>query len=262
MDEKLSRTIATIGFDPRRNRGVSLLEAIAETGSINQAAKRLKISYKAAWEQVDLLNNLVDVPLLDRSVGGRGGGGTSLTAAGEELVRHYRKVEREYQRFLDFLSADMADAAEFSRLLRRLEMKVSARNVWSGKIVGCSEGSVNSQVTLQLPGGTELVATVTRESLENLGLEIGSEALAMVKSSSVMIARDVKPCQVSARNLLSGPVERLLEGPVTTEVTIALTGGGTVTGIVTNESAARLELREGVVATALIKANSLMLAVV
>lgn len=262
MNELLNRTVAAIGFDPRRNRGISLLEAIAATGSINQAAKRLQISYKAAWEQVDLLNNLVAEPLLNRSVGGRGGGGTALTAAGEELVRHYRKVEREYRKFLDFLAADFADAAEFSRLLRRMDMKVSARNVWNGKIVGCTEGSVNTQVTLQLPGGAQLVATVTRESLENMGLEVGNDALAMVKSSAVMIARDVEPQQVSARNLLTGPVERLIEGPVTTEVTIALPGGSTVTGVVTKESAERLELREGGVATALIKANSLMLAVV
>ena len=262
MEDVLSRTITAIGFDSRRNRGITLLEAISATGSINQAAKRLQISYKAAWEQVDLLNNLAEVPLIERSVGGRGGGGTFLTRAGEELIRHYREFEREYLKFIDFLNADMTNAAEFSRVLRRLEMKVSARNVWRGKIVSCTEGSVNTQVTLQLPGGIQLFATVTRESVEILGLEIGGDALAMVKSSSVMIARHVKPHQVSARNLLSGTVVRLLEGPVTTEVTIALPGSATVTGIVTKESAACLELREGVAASGLIKANSLMLAVV
>lgn len=262
MSQNFTRTITSLGFAPRSNRGISLLEAISATGSINQAASRLKISYKAAWEQVDMLNNLAETPLLSRSVGGRGGGGTQLTVAGQELVRHYRKIEKEYRKFIEFIDVDLANAAEQSRLLRRMEMKVSARNIWRGTVERISDGTVNTLVTLQISGGDQLVAAVTRESIENLELAVGSEALALVKSSAVLLARDLKPKQVSARNLLCGKVSHMLEGPVSTEVTLDLPGTNTVTATITRESAEQLELKIGLDACALIKASSLLLAIV
>lgn len=254
-------TIAAIGFDPRKSRGIALLEAIAETGSINSAAGRLGMSYKAAWELVELLNNLADAPLLSRSVGGRGGGGTTLTEAGTGLVRHYRQAEREYRRFLQFLDEDTADAAGLSRMLRRMEMKVGDRNVWSGKVSKISDGAVNALVEIALRGGDRIVAVVTRESVENLDLRLGGEVMALVKSSAVILACDVRADQVSARNVLCGKVGRIVEGAVNSEVTIELAGGNTVSAIVTRESVARLDLKEGGEACALIKASSVLLAV-
>lgn len=259
---KNTLAIQALGFYPQNNRGIALLEAITVSGSINGAAQQLEMSYKAAWEHVEKLNNHAETPLLKRSVGGRGGGGTKLTAAGARLIRDYHRLEREYRKFIAFINADMADAAEFSRILRRMEMKISARNVWNGKIIDLSDGTVNALVSMQLPGGDRLYASVTRESIENLGLAVDTEVLALVKSSAVMVARELDAEKVSARNVLSGVVERLVAGPVTAEVTIALPGGATVTATVTGESAECLGLRAGVPASALIKASSVLLAVV
>ena len=140
-------------------------------------------------------------------------------------------------------------------------MKVSARNVWSGQVKSISDGAVNAVVEITLRGGDLIVAVVTRESVESLALVEGSAVMALVKSSSVMLARELRPDQVSARNVLCGRVSRLVAGPVTHEVTIDLSGGNTVTATVTKESATRLGLEVGSATCALIKASSVLLAI-
>jgi len=69
-------------------------------------------------------------------------------------------------------------------------MKLSARNVLKGKVKSISHGAVNSEVVLDLPGGPELVSIITKQSAEHLKLTVGSEAYAVIKASSVMIAVD------------------------------------------------------------------------
>ncbi len=69
-------------------------------------------------------------------------------------------------------------------------MRVSARNLIKGKITAIEQGAVNSVVTLEVPGGTELVSVITVASVDRLGLKVGKEAYAMIKASNVMIAVD------------------------------------------------------------------------
>jgi molybdopterin-binding protein len=69
-------------------------------------------------------------------------------------------------------------------------MKLSARNVIKGKVLKVTHGAVNSEVVLELPGGTQLVSIVTRQSAESLGLVVGGDAYAVVKASNVMMAVD------------------------------------------------------------------------
>ncbi|HCL76778.1 MAG TPA: molybdenum-dependent transcriptional regulator, partial [Pseudomonas sp.] len=82
---------------------VTLLAKIAECGSITQAAKAIKMSYKAAWDAIDTMNNLAGEPLVERLAGGKGGGGTRLTQRGEQLVANFRTIEREHRRFVEQL---------------------------------------------------------------------------------------------------------------------------------------------------------------
>jgi molybdopterin-binding protein len=69
-------------------------------------------------------------------------------------------------------------------------MKLSARNVLKGKILKVVKGAVNSEVTLELPGGAQVVSIITNSSVENLGLEEGKQAYAVIKASNVMVAVD------------------------------------------------------------------------
>lgn len=72
---------------------IDLLEAIRKTGSISSAAREMGLSYRRAWEMVDVMNRCFKKPLVSRAVGGKGGGGTRLTRQGERVVSLYRTME-------------------------------------------------------------------------------------------------------------------------------------------------------------------------
>jgi molybdopterin-binding protein len=67
-------------------------------------------------------------------------------------------------------------------------MKISARNVLKGKVKKVAHGAVNSEVTVELPGGIEIVSVITKASAEGLGLAEGKEVSAVIKATNVMIA--------------------------------------------------------------------------
>src|SRR5262249_21381019 len=141
-------------------------------------------------------------------------------------------------------------------------MLTSARNQFTGKVTRIKAGAVNDEVQLKLSGGEEIVAVITHESVENLGLKVGGRVVALVKASSVIVAiDDGAPMKLSARNRLVGKVERLVEGAVNTEVVIELKGGNTVAAVITNGAAEALSLEEGEAVTAIFKASSVILGV-
>ncbi|MBV6823841.1 molybdopterin-binding protein [Pseudomonas sp. PD9R] len=140
-------------------------------------------------------------------------------------------------------------------------MKVSARNVFKGTISQVQSGAVNAEISLKLPGGNELVAVVTMESVKSLGLAVGKEAVALVKAPWVMLMTDSSDIRLSARNCLEGKVTSVTDGAVNAEVVIQLDGGAEVYSIVTRDAVAELGLAPGVSATAVIKASHIILGV-
>jgi molybdate transport system regulatory protein len=241
---------------------IRLLEAIESHGSISQAAKAVPLSYKAAWDAVDAMNNLADEALVERSAGGKHGGGTRLTDYGRRLIALYRAMEQEYQETLNRLTEQLGqggDVHKFRGLMRRMAMKTSARNQFVGPISALREGAVSFEVCLRLDEKTELTALITCESAETLGLAIGKEVHAFIKAQSVILMTD-PGIRTSARNHLWGEVTRIHDGAVNSEVTLILPGGRNVTAIVTRESAATLGIREGTKACAIFKASSVILA--
>ena len=69
-------------------------------------------------------------------------------------------------------------------------MKISARNVLKGKVKQVNAGAINTEVTVELAGGNEIVSVITKTSAERLGLAPGKEVYAVIKASNVMIATD------------------------------------------------------------------------
>lgn len=69
-------------------------------------------------------------------------------------------------------------------------LKLSARNILKGTIKDVEHGAVNSEVTIQLPGGLEVVSIITRDSAERLELSKGKEVYALIKASDVMVGVD------------------------------------------------------------------------
>lgn len=242
---------------------IRLLEAIDQYGSISQAAKHVPLSYKAAWDAVDTMNNLADQPLVARSTGGKHGGGSILTDHGRKVIGLFRAVEAEYQMALDRITAQWSDVEAgnvraFQHLLRRMAMRTSARNQFVCTVSGLREGQIDYEVYLRLDRAHELVAVITRDSVEQLGIEIGMEVVALVKASAVLLLTD-EGLRTSARNHLWGTVTRVLDGPVNAEVSLDLGAGKTVTAVVTRESVASLGLEERQRACALFKSSSVIL---
>lgn len=140
-------------------------------------------------------------------------------------------------------------------------MKTSARNQFLGKISQIKQGSVNDEIELTLANGAKIVATVTRESTETLGLKVGGEAFALVKSSSVILVTDEEGVRFSARNCLKGKVARIVPGAINSEVQLELPGGIAIAAIVTNESVSHLKLTAGLSVSAMFKVSNVILGV-
>ena len=240
---------------------IALLEKVAELGSITRAAKAVGISYKTAWDTINMVNSMAEKPLVKRLTGGKGGGGTSLTTEGNKIIAQYNTIQEEHRKFLDNLEERLGDTSALYRFLQRISMKVSARNTFAGVVTNITRGAVNAEVTLTLKGGVQLTAVITNGAIENLGLSTGTDAYAIIKASSVVVGTDLHNAKISARNMFCGTVTRIIEGPVNTEVNVEIDGGNNVSAVVTHDSAIRLELKEGGHACTLFKASSVIIGV-
>lgn len=140
-------------------------------------------------------------------------------------------------------------------------MQVSARNAFAGTLTAVVCGAVNAEVELTTAGGDVLVAVVTANSVQALGLAVGVSAVAYVKAPLVMLLTGSEGMRFSARNQLAGVVSALTSGAVNSEVALTLPGGTVVYAVVTNDAIKELDLREGAPATALIKASHVVLGV-
>lgn len=139
-------------------------------------------------------------------------------------------------------------------------MKTSARNQFRGRVRQVRKGAVNADVILDLGDGLEIFANITNEAVEDLRLQPGREAVALIKSSFVLLSPD-RNLRISARNRLVGVVAKVMAGAVNTEIKIQLPGERMLTAIVTEEGWADLGLAVGSPCVALIKASHVLLAV-
>ena len=243
---------------------IALLRAIVDQGSISAAARAVGLTYKAAWDAVQVLNNLFDRPLVIASTGGRDGGASQVTEAGEAVIAAFGAAEATLASAVARLRADLAGdgGASLQPLLWGMMMRTSARNALRGTVARVTTGTVGAEVVLDVGDGVEIVATITRDSAVDLELAPGSTAIALIKSSFIILARGDPDMRTSARNTLAGTVIDREDGALSSEVTLELTRGKTLTATLTRESADALELIPGVSALALIKASHVILAVV
>jgi molybdate transport system regulatory protein len=117
-----------IDFGNRCSVGVGkieLLEGIARTGSISQAAREMRMSYRRAWLLLEDMNVSFDHPVARASVGGRGGGGVVLTSFGSGLVAGYRRLESSLRPLADACMEDVG---------RHIKAGVPKRTIRSGSI--------------------------------------------------------------------------------------------------------------------------------
>lgn len=140
-------------------------------------------------------------------------------------------------------------------------MKISVRNIFKGNVTALKLGAVNSEIELGTPGGDRIVATVTNESAESLGLSVGSAANALVKASSIVVMTESDGIRLSARNCLTGKITNINRGSVSAAVTIVLPSGAVLQATITCDAAIAMALKPGISATAVFKASSVIIAV-
>jgi molybdate transport system regulatory protein len=241
-------------------RFFALLQALHATGSLHKAARTAGYSYKGAWLVLDTAANLTHAPLVTRATGGRGGGGSQLTFAAQQLLAAWQELQSRHAGFLREQEAWVLAQPGLAALLRRLSMKTTARNQFAGVIVALEKGPATTQATLDVGGGHEITASVTTAAATRLKLKKGQEALALVKSSEVVLVTDFAGYRLSARNQLAGTIARVHKGAVTSLIGLTLPGGSTITASVTNDAVDALGLAVGQAATATFKAYAVMLA--
>ncbi|MCD6581043.1 MAG: TOBE domain-containing protein [Desulfuromusa sp.] len=240
---------------------IDLLEQIDRCGSISTAAKAAGMSYKTAWDALNVMNNLADQPLTVAATGGSGGGGTRLTDEGKKVIHLYRLIEVEHQGMLARLGESLDDFNNYFPLLQRITMRISARNVFSGTVCEITRDISVSQVVLQLKSGHQMTAVISTDSVDALGLEVGSSAYAVVKASSVMIANNHLSLKISAKNRITGRITKITESAVIGEVVLDIGAGETITATITDSSVRNLELQEGNEVCAIIKSTSVIIGV-
>lgn len=237
-----------------------LLTAIKNTGSISKAARDVGLSYKGAWEIIDRANNLSAELLVDTAVGGRSGGGTRLTPAGQELIDTYFKIQVKHNVFLDQINQQLLSNPNLLFLQNRLRLKLSTRNQLFGKVKKISNDPFHAMVLISLKGGMELTASLTVGSLENLGITEGAGVLALIDTPNIMVVRDGEKFHYSGKNQLPGTVERIRKGSINSEVVMRLDGGNSLAASVTNESLTKMQLQPEDRVVAIFKAGAVILA--
>ena len=220
MPKKKSLALAGALGHGTADKRVEILRRVGEAGSISQAARESGVSYKAAWQALDTLSNLAGAPLVERAVGGAGGGGARLTSAGSELLHAADAMQRARHTVLQDLSA--------GGLPRGLALRTSMRNQLPCTVVKLSPHAGALRVELQLPGGQLLAARITRESAQLLELHSGMAVLALCKATAVDLASG--PATQDGDNLLAGTVTRASRAAAGGEFALALAGGLSLVG--------------------------------
>lgn len=239
---------------------IELLEQIHKTGSISKAAKVMKMSYKAAWDAVNEMNNLSEAPIVKRETGGKGGGGTELTAKGLEYIEIYKQVESAQSLFFDALGHYAGDLDKLIDFTSKLTLRTSARNQLLGIVTEVNQHKTSAEVTIRIYNGVEVVVLITKKSLEDLEIRAGSQTYILLKSSWISLHKSPNDFK-SNLNYLPGSVTAIDEGDIKSEITITTAEENTLIASVTNEEKSRLDIQIGDQVWAAFEISSALLAV-
>lgn len=229
------------------DKRLDILRRIGAVGSISEAARGAGVSYKAAWQAIDTLSNLAGTALLERTVGGSGGGGAQLTPAGVQLLEAAQLLSAARAQVLAQWAtnpAHPASAMPGAPGLAALGLRTSMRNQLPCVVKALQPQGQALRVELGLADGSALFSRITRESAELLGLVPGRAVLALCKATAVQVVPAGEP--VAGRNRLLGRVSRASRASGGGEVAVALDGGLQLVGF--SGSASGLKVHAAAVA--------------
>ncbi len=138
-------------------------------------------------------------------------------------------------------------------------LKISARNQLNGVVTHVEKGAVNGDVLLDIGNGNTIQSNITNAAIDELNIRQGDQVVAIIKSSSIILATGPK-LNISARNQLEGTIRSVGRGAVNSEIKIELPSAQVITAIVTCETVEELGLAAGMPCRALVKASHVILA--
>ncbi len=199
------------------------------------------MSYKAAWQALDTLTNLAGAPLVERVVGGVGGGGAKLTTAAEQLLAAADAVRQARVSALAQLGDGGADLA-----VARLSVRTSMRNQWPCTVQGMQSCGQIVRVHLRGVGnaaGLAVSARITRESAQLLGLRPGLPVQALCKATAVRVLAAIQAQVPAGSNQWPGRATRVARGELGDEVAAQLDAGVQMVGFAAPASGLRVRVR-------------------
>lgn len=171
---------------------VELLKNIQIHGSISKAAKHMKMSYKAAWDSVDIMNNLSREPLVTKVAGGKGGGGTVITTYAKEIIKAYDELTQLHKNYLSTLNN------YFNDLVLDLKNEEPVFSKLEGKITNLISKNKNYEIEITLNSNQKLITIENKEFVENRELNINNQVNLLIESSAIVITKQAPAS--SARN--------------------------------------------------------------
>lgn len=243
---ELARSLSSL-----TDRRVDILRRIGESGSISEAARASGISYKAAWQAIETLENLAGGKLVEKAVGGAKGGGTHLTETGRQVLQISDRLAQARARIL----------AEFSNEEKPLVNQLNSGNILTSvrnnlpcTVEDVHHGPALVRVYLRIDEDHVLKSAITQESAQLLGIKPGMRLIAAAKATAVDVAK-VFPPDDRYENVLKGTVARCARSDKGGEVTIRLPSGLVVVGFAHRGH----KLRAGVKAEASIPSNAIII---
>ena len=159
--------------------GAEILKEIEAQQSLTKAAEKLNMSYRYVWNYVQKIHKALGETVVETFKGGKtGGGGARLTDVGKALLDEYVRLEGCLGEFLA-----CTNNVEVKR------MKLSARNQLKGKIVSVEKGVITAKVKVEIKVPATITAVITKEAVDDLGLKVGDEVTAIVKSTEIIIGK-------------------------------------------------------------------------
>jgi molybdate transport system regulatory protein len=228
---------SALSHEPADKR-IEILRLVGESGSISQAGREAGVSYKAAWQAIDTLTNLAGVALVERAVGGSGGGGATLTPAGKKLLAIAGLLSETRSQVLDKFRANELLLPRALPVLSNMSVRTSMRNQFPCRVDRLEAKGQTVRVVLRLPDQSQLVSRITKASAELLGLKKDLAVLALCKATAVIVtpAASRAPGQQ-----LSGRAERISRGASGDEVSVLLDAGLQLVGFAAAGSGIRAQ---------------------
>lgn len=228
---------------------VELLENITIYGSISKAAKASKVTYKTAWEWIEKMNSLSPKALVQRISGGKGGGGTLVTAYAKELMRMYEEVQALHEKHLLTLQG------AFSQLEENIQSERFSFSRLNAQVKEISSDEKRATLLLELMCGAEVSAQAPLTFVEVNALTAGSPIVLLIESEAVSVSRSL-PKELSSRNKLKTTVAEISMDGEDVLLTLSLCGEQFLTSRITINSYKELRIRKGDELMAMFKAYS------